>query len=52
MIAEERIRRLREIETQLLQEECRCELGLCPSCTAIESIREERDRLEHPSVVA
>jgi len=46
-----RLRRLARLERQMLAEACTCELGLCPSCVALASIRVERRELESTSEV-
>jgi len=43
-----RLRRLAQLERLMLDEACTCELGLCPSCVSLTSIRVERRELEHP----
>ena len=46
----DRLRRLNQLERRLLGEECYCERGICASCVALVSIREERRELESPPV--
>ena len=43
------LRRLNQLERRLLGEECYCERGICASCVALTSIREERRQLESTS---
>jgi len=45
-----RLRRLAQLERLMLDEVCSCELGLCPSCVSLASIRVERRELESPPV--
>jgi len=46
-----RLRRLARLERLMLDEACTCELGLCPSCVSLTSLRVERRELESTSEV-
>ena len=46
-----RLRRLARLERLMLAEACSCEVGLCPSCVSLASLRVERRELESTSEV-
>ena len=48
-VVKDHLRRLNQLERRLLGEECYCERGICASCVALTSIREERRQLESTS---